>query len=205
MMSPWRHRPSRQTRAPGQIGSITNWKRRGAITATPESLRPWRRQILRRRHLRRWRDDSGPDIAGTEELAERTGFDPQRIRARHGHGRVIGVAAVAAKDVAGPNRGSLLRRRLVRYSLIRCSLIRCSLGLHVDQQRLARGLRRGVEDIAAQRVAARLDANRSLFAFGLPVAERGRRIILMGNFHGGWCGGRGGGPRALPLGRGRRA
>ena len=82
-------------------------------------------------------DDPAPVIAGTVEPAERASLDAERVRALHLHRAVIGIAAVAAVDIAGP--------------------LRVGLRLHVDQHRLAPVVR-GVDDIAAQRAAASGDA-----------------------------------------------
>src|SRR5581483_5071972 len=47
---------------------------------------------------------AGPVVAGAEETADRAGLDAQRVGLLEGHPGVIGVAAGAAIDVAGPLR-----------------------------------------------------------------------------------------------------
>src|ERR1700758_3768490 len=57
-------------------------------------------RLVRARHAR-------PVIAGAEETADRAGLDMQRVGLLEGHPGVIGVAAGAAVDVAGPLRAGL--------------------------------------------------------------------------------------------------
>src|SRR5947207_1704154 len=82
-----------------------------------EALRPRLRRCLPRVDQLLRLAGPAPEIAGTEKPAQRAGFDPKGVRPAHGNRRVVGVLAVAAIDLAGPQR-----RRL---------------RLHVDQHHLA--------------------------------------------------------------------
>src|SRR5581483_9504432 len=113
------------------FSSITDTSGPSVITAGHFHLRL---RLRRRRKIARGHDLVGsrhtrPVVAGAEEAADRASFDSQRVGTLEGHLGIIGVAAGAAEDVAGP--------------------LRAGLQLHVAEHGLGGGVGGLVEEIAA--------------------------------------------------------
>ena len=122
----------------------------------PQILRPCIPLPRRGDQLLLRRLDARPVVARAPETPERAGLDVEPAGALQRHRRVIGVAAGAAVDAAGPG--------VVRFRL------------HVDEHALAPAQSLG-QRVAAQCGPAALDADCALGTDTLPFAER--RIGLL--------------------------
>src|SRR4051812_46119601 len=105
----------------------------------------------RRDHLFGLPLDPRPVVAGAPEAAERAGFDVELAGALQRYRPIVGVAARAAVDAAGPD--------IVRFRL------------HVDEHALALARVLG-QRIAAQCGAAALDTDVPLGTVAFPLPER---------------------------------